>query len=703
MNRTVQLKRRDSGVAVLVFESPDRPVNVLSREMIDEVGPLLDEIERDPTVTSCVLISGKEQTFVAGADLDELTAMKDSREVRQLLTDAHHLLDRIESSRKPFVAAIHGGAFGGGLEVALACHHRVATAHPHTVFSFPEVGLGLIPAGGGTQRLPRLIGLEQALPMLLKGSRIHSARALDIGLIDEIASRERLLDAGVESAGRLLEDHPEKHLSMRQRVALISPLRRHALSKARDEVMDQTAGLYPAPLAVLDCVGVGLERGPKSGKQMEIERFIALLGGEVARNLIWSFRAVNRRKKPPADPPARRVTKLTVIGAGLMGEGIASISLPHAEVWLEDLSGTMIDKAISNIEQTLWKRVRSGSVSEGDAERQRKSLHTSLNPGVAAGSDLVIEAVFEELGLKRQVLEDCEPLLGKDAIYASNTSAIPIRQIAASARNPERVIGMHYFSPVLRMPLLELVVTPETSGETMATARSFAIAQGKTVIVVNDSPGFYTTRILAPYMNEAVMLLDEGADVRQVDAALVKFGFPLGPISLLDEVGLDVAAHISEDLGRAFATRGHVPSATLEKIVRAGYSGKKNGRGFYQYDKKSKRVNDEIYGLLGGPDRRELSEAEINDRLVLAMINEAAHALEEEVISSPTDGDLAATLGLGFPPFRGGPFHYADAVSPEKIVRRLEELATRHGRRFQPAPLLRRMAANDERFFSKDS
>ena len=403
---------------------------------------------------------------------------------------------------------------------------------------------------------------------------------------------------------------------------------------------------------------------------------------------------MNRRKKMPAEPVPRSVTRLTVIGAGLMGEGIASISLPHADVWLEDLSGLMIDKAITNIEQTLWKRVRSGSVSEADAERQRKALHTSLNPGVAAGADLVIEAVFEELGLKRQVLEDCEPLLAPEAIYASNTSAIPIRQIAASAKHPERIVGMHYFSPVQKMPLLELVVTPETSEETMATARAFAIAQGKTVIVVRDSPGFYTTRILAPYINEAVTLLDEGADIRQLDAALVRFGFPLGPISLLDEVGLDVAAHVSQDLGRAFVSRGHVPSATLENILRAGYGGKKTGRGFYQYEKKGKRINEDLYGLLGGPDRREYSATDMCDRLVLAMINEAAYCLDEEVIGSATDGDLAATLGLGFPPFRGGPFHFVDATGAEKIVRRLEEFATRHGRRFQPAPLLRRMAAD---------
>jgi 3-hydroxyacyl-CoA dehydrogenase/enoyl-CoA hydratase/3-hydroxybutyryl-CoA epimerase len=703
--RSLTLKKRGDGVAILLFDTPKRPVNVLSGEMLEEAGPLMKEIEEDDGIVAVVLASGKPDSFIAGANLDDVVGMT-AKEAESISRGAHDWLGRVEASRKPFVAAIHGAALGGGLEVALACHYRLATDHPKTVLALPEVMLGVLPAAGGTQRLPRLIGLQRALPMLLTGKRVRAAVAYRQGLVDALTSPGGLVPTAAKAAlglanGTLTPKRDRQPLT--ENAFALPPVRSYAIGKARDEVMKKTRGLYPAPLDILACVEMGLADGMKAGLEEEAVRFGRLVASDGAKNLIRLFEAMTALKKTPKGVEPRPVKRLGVLGAGLMGEGIAAVSLGLGPVVLKDVSEEGLGRAARSLRRGLDRRVRSGSLTRLERDRQWFGLLPTSRPGDLAGCDLVVEAVFEDLALKRKVLAETEAVIAPDAVFASNTSALPIREIAAKARHPERVVGMHYFSPVPKMPLLEVVVAEKTAPWAVATARAFGVAQGKTVIVVKDGPGFYTTRILAPFINEAVVLLDEGADIGALDAALLDFGFPVGPVALLDEVGIDVAAHVSTDLGATFAARGAAPSGTFTRLFDAGYRGRKNAKGFYLYPKDrpsgaSKEVNPEVYSFFGGPARKEMPPEDLVDRLALLMVNEAVWCLAEGIVASPRDGDAGAILGLGFPPFRGGPFRYVDAVGAAEVVERMEELAGRHGPRFDPAPMLVEMARKEKTF-----
>ncbi|MHB8799198.1 MAG: 3-hydroxyacyl-CoA dehydrogenase NAD-binding domain-containing protein [Thermoanaerobaculia bacterium] len=704
--RSLSLKKRSDGVAVLLFDTPDRPVNVLSAELLDEIGPLMREIQEDGALVACVLASAKPDSFIAGADLDEVLAMS-AADAEALSRGAHAWLDRVEESRKPFVAAVHGAALGGGLEVALACRFLLATDDPKTVLGLPEVMLGLLPAAGGTQRLPRRIGLQRALPMLLTGRRLRAAQAYRYGLVDALTSPGGLLETAAKAAlalasGTLRPSRDRRPLA--ERPLALPPLRAWAIGKAREEVLRKTRGLYPAPLEILACVEKGLADGLAAGLEEEAVRFGRLVASEGAKNLVRLFDAMTALKKAPrGTPEPRPVKRVGVLGAGLMGEGIAEVSLPRAEVVLKDVSEEGLARAARSLRKGLDRRVRSGALSRLERDRRWLALKPTTRPEELAGCDLVVEAVFEDLALKRKVLAETEEVVAREAVFASNTSALPIAEIAKGAKFPERVVGMHYFSPVPKMPLLEVVVPKGAAPWAVAKARAFGVAQGKTVIVVKDGPGFYTTRILGPFVNEAVVLLDEGAAIPALDAALLDFGFPVGPVALLDEVGIDVAAHVSKDLGKAFASRGAAPSATFGKLFEAGFRGRKNGKGFYRYGTDApsggrKEVDGEVYAFFGGGERTPMDAADLVDRLVLLMVNEAVWCLQEGVVASPRDADTGAVLGLGFPPFRGGPFRWVDAVGAAEVAERMERLRSHHGKRFTPAPLLLEAARSGRPF-----
>ncbi|HEY5611105.1 MAG TPA: 3-hydroxyacyl-CoA dehydrogenase NAD-binding domain-containing protein [Thermoanaerobaculia bacterium] len=702
MSSSLRLAVRSDGVAVCTIDVPGSTVNLISTDLLHEIEPLLSQVENDRSVRAVVMTSGKRDSFVAGGDLDEIRRMTTPEAGEAFARRGHELLDRIAASPKPFVAAIHGAAVGGGLEIALACRARIATDHPRTVLALPEVMVGLLPGGGGTQRLPRLIGLEKSLPMLLSAKRIRARKALHYGLLDAIANHDLVEEAAsLALAFATSSEPPRASHSLRRRVVELGPLRSIVLRRAREEVMRRTRGQYPAPLFILDCVETGLSHGFEAGREREIRLFGRLVAGVESKKLIWLFDASTALKKSPAGEP-RQVRRIAILGAGLMGQGIASVSLPHADVVLKDVERHTLQNAVRGIQRSIDNRLGSGAVSAVEAEEQRGSLHATENFAELAGADLVIEAVFEEIELKRRVLAETEAVIGEEAVYASNTSAIPIGEIAAAAAHPERVVGMHYFSPVPKMPLLEVVRGAKSASWAVATAQAFGMAQGKTVIVVNDGPGFYTTRILAPYMNEAVLLAEQGASFDQIDATMKDFGFPLGPIALLDEVGIDVAAHVSRDLGRAFAMRGFTPSAKLAELAAAGFAGRKNDRGFYLSDAKrrgKRRINPDAAAHFAHARSDEIFPDAIMKRLVLLMVNEAAHALSDGVLGSPRDGDIGAVLGLGFPAFRGGPFHYVDDRGAASVIEDLERLAVEHGQRFEPVALLRDQARRGERFF----
>jgi 3-hydroxyacyl-CoA dehydrogenase/enoyl-CoA hydratase/carnithine racemase len=703
---SISVTLRADQVAVVTLDHPDKKVNTLSpqllREFEEKAAPLLE----DDGVRAIVVASAKPDSFIAGADLEVLEGL-DADEISAMSRGGNELLERIARSPKPVVAAVHGAALGGGLEVALACHYILASRHPATVLGQPEVQLGLLPAGGGTQRLVERMGLTAALPMLLTGKRVRARRARRKGIVDAVTTPGGIVETAARAAlaladGRLARKAPKKALI--DRLARLAPIRGMVLRAARKRVRRQTRGLYPAPPAILDCVETGLKRGRAAGLARESSYFGSLATGPESRSLVWLFHAMNQAKKPlegESPPPVRR---LAVLGAGFMGSGVASVSLGLCDVVLRDISPETLTSAARIIDGGLRSQIRSESISRIEADRRRSRLQLATDVNALAGCDLVVEAVYESLDLKREVLSEVEARVSPEVVFASNTSALPIEKIASEARHPERVLGMHYFSPVHQMPLLEIVATKATARWAIATAHAFGRAQGKTPIVVEDGPGFYTTRILAPYLGEAIALIEEGARIEDVDRAMKDFGFPVGPIALIDEVGIDVGAHVARDLGEAFADRSHPSGDVLTRMVEAGFEGRKNRRGFYSYPngrkKGRKRPDEEVYAFFGDSvRRRSMPPSEIHGRLALIMVNEAVHCLQDGVIATPRDGDLGAVLGLGFPPFRAGPFHHVDAVGASAIADDLRRLEDRCGTRFRPAELLLDMATRAARFY----
>lgn len=700
---------KTGGVAVVWLDQPGEKINKLAVDLVEEFHTLLDNLEKDSEVKAAVLISKKPDTFIAGADLDRLMELTQPGQVEEVSHKAHALLDRLASFKKPIVAAIHGAALGGGLEVALACHYRIASESPKTILALPEVKLGLLPAAGGTQRLPRLVGIQRALDMMLTGKNIYPRQAKRMGLVDELIHPYGLLDAAKKAALQLADKSPKrkKKESLLSKIIEGNPLTRKIIyNKARQLTEKQTRGNYPAPLKIIQCVKIGMEKNLKAGLEAEAKAFEELAHTPQAKELINLFFAITALKKNPQKELARPVKTVGILGAGFMGAGIANVTATKdINVLLKDISYEAIARGQKTIWEDLDGKVKKHALSPFERDRLFSRLSAVIDYSPFRKADLVIEAVFEDLELKRRVLADTEAAAKADCIFASNTSSLPISEIAINAKRPELVLGMHYFSPVPKMPLLEIIVTPKTAPWATATAVELGITQGKTVIVVKDGPGFYTTRILAPMLNEALLLLEEGGEIRHIDRVMRTFGFPVGPFTLIDEVGIEVGAHVAEILGKMFAHRGVTPSDAMKRLSEEGYKGRKNRKGFYHYPgegegkKKKKEVNLNVYKFFGGGSRKQHDPAEIQNRLALVMVNEAAYCLQEGILSSPRDGDIGAIMGLGFPPFLGGPFRYIDNLGAAKILSIMEELEGKHGARFTPAQIIRDYAAQGKRFY----
>jgi 3-hydroxyacyl-CoA dehydrogenase/enoyl-CoA hydratase/3-hydroxybutyryl-CoA epimerase len=690
----------EQGVTVLTLDLPGQKVNTLGPGMIGEFESLLEDIQKDESVKGVVIRSGKPDNFLAGADIKEFTKIGTAEEGEALSRAGQAIFDKVESSRVPVVAAIHGTCVGGGTELSLACRYRVATDDRKTSIGSPEVMLGLIPGAGGSNRLPRLVGLVKGLDMILTGRGLKAPRALKAGLVDEVCPPPILLDVARRAAlglaeGRLKPRRPG--ISLKQRLA--RPL---IFRTARSSVMKKTGGHYPAPLEAIDVVRRATATSLPRGLEIEAKAFGRLLVSEVSRALVSVFFATQEIKKDagyPEGTTARPVAKLGVLGAGLMGAGIAGAASNVAvPVRMKDASNDALGRGLKSVRDIFEERRRRRSLTRLEvAERMDRISPTRDYTGFGR-ADLVIEAVFEDLELKRRVLAETEAATAEGCVFASNTSSIPIAEIAKDARRPAQVLGMHFFSPVHRMPLLEVIVTPTTAPQAIATAVAFGRRLGKHVIVVRDGPGFYTTRALSFYMYEAARLLEEGAAVEDVDRAMTAFGFPVGPLALVDEVGIDVAAKIGKVMQRHFGERAEPPSA-MAKVLADGRKGRKTKKGFYTYGRGRKRVDETVYALIpGGARRRRVPRQEIQDRLVFAFLNEAVRCLEDGVLRSPRDGDVGAIFGLGFPPFLGGPFHHLDRIGAGGAIRALERLRESHGTRFEPAAMLVDMARQERSF-----
>jgi 3-hydroxyacyl-CoA dehydrogenase/enoyl-CoA hydratase/3-hydroxybutyryl-CoA epimerase len=717
----ISIAVRDDGVALLTYDVPGEAVNTIRATISADLERALTEVAENPKIKAAVLVSGKPDTWIAGADIEMLKAVTTAAGAEALCRKGHDAVAKIASSPKPIVAAIHGAALGGGFEIALACQGRVLSDDRKTVLGLPEVQLGVLPGMNGLQRLAALTSVQTALEYGLSGKVMRPSKAKKLGVADDVVPRAILQDVAAElalslAAGDLPRKPPaKKGVDALSQLALErNPIGRAVLfRKAREELQKKTGGHYPAPERIVDVLEAFAKRGLEASKDVEAKAFGELVVSTTAHRLMEIFFAQNALKKDPGVDAAgvepRRVEKVAVLGAGLMGAGIAYVTIgAGVPVRMKDRDDDAALRGFQYVAGILDGRVKRRQITAIERAQTMALLTTTTDYSGMKSADLVIEAVFEDLDLKQRVLADVEEHGKRGAIFASNTSSIPIAKIAARARHPENVVGMHYFSPVHKMPLLEVVRTKLTAPEVVATAVAVGKKQGKTVIVVNDGVGFYTSRVLGPYMNEAAWLLVDGVPIDAIDRALVAWGWPVGPMTLLDEVGIDVAAHVGPIMREAFGDRIEPPPA-VAKLVAEGRKGKKNEKGLYLYGAaarakgKGKHVDESVYGALGlpvpGKGKPRIAVEEMQMRCSLAFVNEALHCFGEGILRSARDGDVGAIFGLGFPPFRGGPLRYVDSLGPGEALKRIEAYHGRFGKRWAPAPVLVEMARENRRFY----
>jgi 3-hydroxyacyl-CoA dehydrogenase / enoyl-CoA hydratase / 3-hydroxybutyryl-CoA epimerase len=690
------------GLGILTFDLPGEKVNKLSRDVFSELAEILVRLSRDPRVRTLVVRSGKPDVFIAGADLKEFTRIS-TEEISAGSARGQALFEQIASLPFPTVAAINGVCLGGGTELALACDYRVMSDAPSSRIGLPEVRLGIFPAWGGCVRLPRLVGLTAALDLILTGKQLDARRAKRVGLVDE-AVPQAIFEDFVRRFARDKSTSGKRAAKRPRRPPLVSALeatpvgRRIVFQNARKRVMAETGGHYPAPLEAIAVIEESWGLPIEAALEVESRHIANVFGGEVQRNLLNLFFATETVKKETGveDPAVRprEVTRLGVLGAGLMGGGIAQLAADRGiPARLKDVQPPALAHGFAAAAAVFRESVRKRRLTDREMKIRMARLSGTLDYSGFAKCEVTVEAVVEKIDVKRAVLAEWEQIVPATAIFASNTSTLPIGQIAAAAARPERVAGMHFFNPVHRMPLVEVIRGEKSSDETVATVFSLAKKLGKTPVVVRDLPGFLVNRILAPYLSEAVRLVREGCRVEEVDRVMTDFGMPVGPLALLDDIGLDVAVKAGEVLQAAFPQR--IKSGGDEALVAAGRLGRKSGGGFYDYaDGKRGSPAPAAYEALRVETKPQppYPPDVVESRLLLPMVNEAAYCLEDGVVGSPGKLDLAMILGTGFPPFTGGLLRWAESLGLTRVRYLLEELTGKFGPRYEPAPSIRRLA-----------
>jgi enoyl-CoA hydratase/long-chain 3-hydroxyacyl-CoA dehydrogenase len=710
----MQMTVTDSGVAVIRLDCQGEKQNTLSKDLLSEFEAITEKVDSDASIKSAVLLSGKKDSWIAGANIKMIEELaKGSAEEAEAASKMGQVaMGKINSMKTPWVAAIDGACLGGGLEMALSCDYRVATSSQKTVLGVPEVMIGLLPGSGGTQRLPPLVGAANALDMMLTGKNIKPVKAKKMGLVDAVVDPNALertaISMAEEAARGSLKPKVRKLGWMDWFLEKTPPGRALMFQQAEKKVRKQTNGKYPAPFSILECAKVGLEQGMGSGLKVEANLFGKLAATPESSALRGLFFGQTESKKNKFGEPSTKVETVGILGAGLMGALIGQVSASKGfRVLLKDKELAGLSRGKGMIQANLGAKLKKKRMTQYDHDSVLSNIVglTDVNSSWTrhfSKADLVIEAVFEEMSVKHKVIAEMEAVCPPHCIIASNTSTLPIGEIAAAAKRPENVVGMHYFSPADKMPLLEVIPHAGTAKAVSAAAVDFGIRQGKTVIAVKDVPGFYVNRCLGPFLTEAVALLQEGADPIKINSSLTDFGYPVGGISLADEVGIDVARHVVNNL------IGEQPKylgvrmegcdlKMLDKFVEAGLLGRKTGKGFFSYDSKNskgpKTVHPEAAAILkdfrsASKNAEGLSTDALVERMVLRFLGEAVHCLQSGVIATPRDGDIGAVFGIGFPPFLGGPFMYIDRLGADNVVEKMLRLQAEHGDQFAPPELL---------------
>lgn len=696
----ISLSFGDDGIALLTLDRPNSSANLFDVPTLEELDAHLGTLEARRDLKGVVVISAKARIFIAGADLNSFTKDFTAEGLGRVVDLGHRIFTRLERLPVPSVAAINGVCLGGGCELALACDWRVASTDKSTKIGLPETQLGILPAWGGSVRLPRLIGLPAALGIILAGKQLAAIPAQKAGLVDELTHPEYLLGVAKKFIAKGKRPAPSPKGLVNS--ALARPV---VAMKAKQGVLAKTHGHYPAPLKALEVCLAAYGRPLEQGLALERAAFLALAETPACRSLMGIFFLQERAKKlkaPGADGAGRKVRSVAVVGAGVMGAGIAQWSAARGyPVILKDIAPDMLAKGLKAAEKIFRDAAKRRVFTEAEATAGLDRIRPVAADVPLAGVDLVIEAAVEKLELKQKIFRQIEARAGAHTVLATNTSALSIDAIASGLADPSRVVGIHFFNPVHRMQLVEIVRGPRTSPAALDTALQFVKAIGKLPVLVKDSPGFLVNRILLPYMVESVRLFNEGCSVPQLDKLMLDFGMPMGPLRLSDEVGLDVAQHVATDLQNRLPKPVPI-NDTLEKMIAKGWLGKKSGTGFYVFPKEkgAKEQPNGGAGFLQTTGKGQSQDAAtLLDRMVLVMVNEAARVLEEGVVDAPEDVDFGMIFGTGWAPFRGGPLRYADTLGAAEIVRRLEKMAAEVAPYFAPCDRLIEMGRSGRLFY----
>ena len=692
------------GIVTLTFDTPDSEVNVLCFDALYELEQQITQMQGDKSIKALFIESAKEHIFIAGADIKEIKAFKDPTETVEKLRHGQEIFNQLENLPFPTVAMIDGACLGGGLELSLACDYRVATNDAHTRIGLVEVSLGIIPGLGGTQRLPPLVGFTKAIELITASKRLKGDKALKLGLVDASVPSGYLGFKKEEFSQEIIEETLEEKVKKNRKgikwYEKFGPVKMLIAKMARKEVLKQTAGHYPAPLKAIDVLEETLTMSLKEGLKVELEVFEPLAISQISKNLIELFFTSEKLKKETfSKGEAKAKQRAAVIGMGTMGSGIAW-ALTHKDipVRLGARSMNSIAKAMAKMMQSFESIKRRGRLTDREIGLKMDRVTFATDMQGLAHADIVVEAVSEDPAVKKKIYETLEAKVSEHTIIATNTSSLGITELGKESLHPERFVGMHFFNPVQKMPLVEIITGDRTSDETIATVVKLAKRLGKTPIKVSECAGFLVNRTLLLYLNEAAKMFEEGENIERIDQLLSDFGMPMGPFTLADEVGIDIGEKVSTILYEAYGER-MMPSKVLTQMTQKEWLGKKTGTGFYTHKGRDKSHNEHINEL--HTVNAVLDDTTIIDRAILIMVNEAARCLEENVVDNAQYLDMAMVMGTGFPAFRGGLLRYADSEGLANVVAKLNSLTEQFGERFTPAKSLVEMAENNQTFYDE--